>query len=468
MLTVHARLDCTRIGHWRAAGILLGILALWVGGWVALGAAGMAQSAELPHYPEIGRLGRSSYCNPFFGFRLTLSPELKAEPLHLPIPPAGEHLLLAMKVSRLDRDATLNISAEARPQPIEALQQPAKMAARDLIQQARKDHRSTQGPGTIVAGQQYFYSVRVDQRGDGPGPENDLFFYVSQHVVRVAITSHDAKLADDLSKAVQHMQFVDPAADACQIVLPGAMASNSPAFERLYYGPALPAELVDETLKHSPGETVPPGQLANGIFADSALGLQVELPAGWKPLAADEAVGITELMRDPVTDAESWDRRRALFRACSRPLFAAINPRQELAQGVHPSMAVLAMPAGCIPDLKMPLSGENHEELNEFAELLLRSTGAKLLQSGGFRATGDKPMLHLDGTLPYTRAGEMLARRFSLRLTARMQGPWLVLVYMVTEAPAGQRELESRIHLGSSSPLSEQVPQVHATVSSRR
>ena len=67
--------------------------------------------ASAQPYPEVAWLAPSSYCNPYFGFRLTLPPELKSEPIFLPVESNRHHMLLALRLWRLDRYADLLISA---------------------------------------------------------------------------------------------------------------------------------------------------------------------------------------------------------------------------------------------------------------------------------------------------------------------------------------------------------------------
>ena len=196
-------------------------------------------------------------------------------------------------------------------------------------------------------------------------------------------------------------------------------------------------------------------------------------------------------MRDPAQDGESTDRRRALFRACSRVLFAAADPHTELTvpssatrpptilyptasagdlsadplSHLHPVLVIAAMPQGCVPDLVLPTTLEDHSASEEFATLLLRSLGAQLLErsyvyfAGEAESTTDpspqpsaasprRLIVRLDGTLPYQLPGERLARRLSLRVSATASGPWLIFVYSVAASSAAQREVESRISIG--------------------
>ena len=84
--------------------------------------------------------------------------------------------------------------------------------------------------------------------------------------------------------------------------------------------------------------------------------MRAVLPRGWQALPRDQADRVTELMRDPMDDPEVSDRRRALFRACSRVLFAAADPATELIPDMHPALVIVAMPQGCVPDMVPPAS----------------------------------------------------------------------------------------------------------------
>jgi hypothetical protein len=454
-----AKFDCTRILLWLLAGSQkLARLAIPAAFLCALV---QAQEQPRPIYPEVGRLGHSSYCSPFFGFRLQWPGEFKSDPIYLPVQPHDQHMLLALHLHRLDRTGELFISAfEGNAKAVE----PARKAAKEHIQEAHKQGRHATGPGTLRLDDRELLTVHINSDVSGPGSESSFFFFDGGYVLHIAIFSHEPELISAIEKSVAHMDFMEPGGEACRVSVPAAMAKAAPPSsaaagqltgpppERLYYGPALPTELVDATLQQSLGNSVPAGQFAEGLFTDPALGIRVGVPKGWEPLDLGDVNRVTEVMRDPVTDAESWDRRRALFRSCSRALFAAHDPHRELLTGVHPSFVLVAMPLGCIPDLTPPDRLGDVAADYEFASLLLRSTGAMLLERGKIRDADGRIVFNLDGALPYNAPGERLARRLSLRLSATTNGPWLLLVYSVTEAPSDQRELESGIVIGNPSP----------------
>jgi hypothetical protein len=460
MMVPAGKLDCTRSrartgGKWRR--ILRRALLACLLGCVALVPVGRlhGQSMVPPRYPEIGRLGLSSYCNPYFGFRLRLPREMKGSTLHLPVEASERHMLLALRVARLDRTGSLYISAVRDPSA-----EPLRHAARERVQLARQEGLSATGPGVLKIGQRELLTVHVQNpKSDAPGDESSVFFLARDYVIQASAVSHDPPVLAALEKVLQHIEFMEPGEDSCReapplaATRPDATAAPplaTPPLERLYWGPALPTELVEETLKHSLGQSVPAGELAAGSFLDPALGLRVALLPGWQPLEGELGARIPELLRDPVTDAGSGDRRRALFRSCSRLLFAAHDPRRELLPEVHPSLAVMAMPLGCVPDMRPPETLDDQAELNDFATALLRSTGAQLLSRGLVRTgPGGRLFFNMDGTLPWLPPGEKLARRMSLRLTATTSGGWLLLFYSVAEAPEMQRELESHIFLGN-------------------
>ena len=340
-----------------------------------------APAASVTPYPEVAWLGRSTYCNPYFGFRLALPRELKIELIYLPVQPDGRHMLLALHLSRLDRSANLFISAFE-----DGAQDPALLAAKARIQQARSNRLSASGPHKLKGHQQPLYRLRIANPMGESGDESSYFFTQRGYVVHAAVFSHEENLAAAIGSALERLEFFDPAPDACTpppandapshaasvAAYPPALAADaaslaeSPATSatgsvtaldarvvdpkavaaapRLYYGPALPTGLVESLLREQPGKSVPGGQFSHGTFVDSALGIRVQLPPGWKPMPVEDSYRVAELMRDPVADRESSDRRRELFRACSRVLFAAADPRTELT-----APASVTAPAGPFP-----------------------------------------------------------------------------------------------------------------------
>jgi len=432
MKTIPGKLDCTRIGH-RCCSTFMQIV-LFVTFLVGSQPSVQAQPA-IPQYPELARLGPSSYCNPFFGFRLLFSEGLKAERIHLPVQPQGRHALLALHLQRLDRSAELFVSAFQ-----DSAENPDRLAAKVRVQQARHGNLTATGPRAISIHGQTFYRLHIASDTSALGDESSFYFFQRGYVVHFAIFSHQPELAVTVESVIEHLEFVDPGDTACR----EGNASDP------YYGPALPTDLVDSTVRTNPGASIPSGEFSGRSFRATALGVRVELPPRFQPLPSEEAYRIIELLRDPMNDPESDDRRRALFRACSRVLFAAIDPQTEILSQVHPGLAVAAVPKGCVPDLIPPNSPADKEKAAEFATVLARSLGATLANRGHIRLRpGGLLTSHLDGALPYRSPGEKLSRRASLSVSATANGNWLILVYAVASSPAGEREMESRIVFGA-------------------
>jgi hypothetical protein len=447
---IPGKLDCTRsrphprspVAYIHLLGTILTLL--------CSGALGQSP----PPYPEIGWLARSSYCNPYFGFRLALPAEFKSEPIFLPVQSHGRHVLLAMHLQRLDRSADILISGfEDRSE------NPARFAAKARALQARERGLTTSGPGSISVQEHEFYRLNVVNDVHGMGTESSYFFVLRGYLLQIAIFSHEPDLVAALDSAVEHhLEFLEPGESSCTNSAPVSASSPHPVAEhpvaepaRLYYGPALPTDLVESTLRDAPGDSIPSGRFSQATFADPALGIRVELPPGWQALPNEEAYQITELMRDPTTDPGITDRRRALFHACTRVLFTAADPRTEPISQVHPSLAVAAMPQGCIPDMMLPVSSGDHDAAENLAVVLVRSLGVLMLGRGSMlsNSEGRAVTFNLDGALPYHLPGDMLSRRLGLRVSATANGPWLIFVYSVTPTLAAQRDLESRITIGS-------------------
>jgi hypothetical protein len=450
MLKCPGKLDCTRIGTYLC---ILGVQILLFVTFLCSG--GLAQSPPSPPpYPEVAYLSRSSYCNPDLGFRLDLPVDFKFDPLYLPVQPHGRHMLLAMHMRRLDRSADLFISASEDPSA-----DSAHTAARARLQQARHAGFEASGPNVISIHEHDIYRVRVSSDTQDLGDESSYYFQQRGLLVHVAVFSHEHEFSAALQSSIEHAQFREPGDSACvnSSPTPPATALNSDSvLSRLYYGPALPTDLVESTLRAAPGNTIPEGQFSQHTFDNPTLGVRVELPPGWQPIPTQEAYRVTELMRDPTTDPALTDRRRALFRACSRVLFTATDPKTELLPEVNPALAILATRQGCVPDLVPPATVDERAAAEEFATVLVRSLGAPELVRGSIHVNSDGPLVfNLDGGLPYKLPGEMLARRLSLHVSATSSGPWLIFIYSVTPSHAAQRELESHISIGEPNPSSK-------------
>jgi hypothetical protein len=363
-------------------------------------------------------------------------------------------MLLALRLWRLDRYADLFISAFE-----DGSENPAHLAAKVRVQMARDAGFLTSGPHRLSVDDHKFYRLSIYD-APGPGNESSYFLALRGSVLQIAIFSHADDLAASLGAALEHLEFLKPDQSACAVSAPARApdvippdaitlsnaAQPAPEPARLYYGPALPTGLVESTLRASPGKAVPLGDFSRGTFADAALGVRAVLPQGWQALPSDQADRVTELMRDPLDDPGVSDRRRALFRACSRVLFTAADPATELITDVHPALAIVAVSQGCVPDMVPPTALDDPAATANFATVLVRSLGVPLLRraSPERRAEGSLTF-NLDGTLPYQLPGEKLSRRLGLRVAATPSGPWLILVYSITPTPALQRDLDAHI-----------------------
>jgi len=478
MQTIPGKLDCTRSGPRPCAAatqIFLFVTILCIFSSAVLAQPSAPPAPNPSSYPEVAWRTPTSYCNPYFGFRIQLPAQLKSEPIYLPVhspahsnaAPSSDvtsqaipsqalqsqpsHMLLATRVQRVDRDARIFISAVE-----DSSDDSAHQAARERVHVAHERGLVTSGPNTLSIHDHPLFRLRISGDPEAPGDESSYLLSLRGHVIHVAIFSHDPDLASSIDSAIERMEFFEPHSSACTGAdappAPPDAATPKPSTPtaRLYFGPALPTELVESTIKASPGSSIPDGKFARGNFASPELGLRVALPPGWQPLPNEEAYHVTELMRDPISDPSLADRRRALFHACSRVIFTAHAPRTELTTLVHPTLAIAAMPAGCVPDLVMPAATADREELKDFATLLLRSLGVLQMTRASIRRTPSSRLIFtLDGSLPYQVPGELLARRLSLRVSATTSGPWLLFIYSVTATPSAQRELESRIGITS-------------------
>lgn len=359
-------------------------------------------------------------------------------------------MLFATRLQRLDRSADLLMSAFE-----DNSEKPAHLAAKARVQQAHQGRLASSTPHLFSVHGHEFYRIRITGDVPGFGNESSYYFALRGYVIHIAIITPEHDLAAGLESALEHLEFFEPGESACTTTDPAPSAMASPSHAELaparrYYGPALPTDLVESTLLEAPGNSIPSGEFSHKTFTSPALGLRVELPPGWQALPTREASRVTELMRDPTNDPEHSDSRRALFRACSRVVFAAADSKTELMPEVHPGLAIVAMLQGCVPDLLLPATPDDHAAAEDFATVLARSLGLPLLGRGSSHGDSEGHVsFDLDGTLPYQVPGEKLSRRVGLRVSTRSSGRWLIFVYSVTPTPAAQRELESHIAIGT-------------------
>jgi len=402
-------------------------------------------SVTTPMYPEQGFLSPSRYTSACFGFSIDLPAGAPLRRLHARILPSGDHYLLALEFGGADR--TTRIVIRARREKGDG----AEQAARSLAAELRKQEMGWAGAERHKLGPMPAW--RAENGGSSYVFEHAVLWYLdlpgctpgSRYLLEIATDSTDPAFDAKLRKAVESVQFFSAKVGIADD-LPAAAREEAGADAAPYTGPALPTDLVDQTIAAGPARKIDAGEWKDNTYSNAAVGVTFDVPAGFRVLPVGEGARVLALAQELSPSGRMPDRRHDLWLACSRTLVVVEDVEHPLANDVFPAAVLTVTRRDCIPDLRPPEDLNDHEAVESFTDLLVRSTEMIGLQKGLAGVRVGRKIIALEGTVPFRREGEALARRLSMRLTASSVGnDYLLTFFAVAENDAELRKLEAAV-----------------------
>ncbi len=396
-----------------------------------------------PILPESGYLSNSTYINVFFGFALDLPIPAQGNLVKLPLMPERQHALLAIAHQDGDRTGSLTIDAIEPREGLEgfsAKQQQQKLNARSpgTVQTGAQSEPQLQpGPGgTLAAPQPRLASPQFQfpagrfhssERHTGEKYTATYWMEIKGYRVGVLVATNDKVFLQKARQAMSGVRFYCTADDGTLATKQGDPVTPE---GELYEGPTVPTWLADVAIQTNRGLAIPPGEIAEGVYRNPALGLQYELPQGWETLPTHNG-------GNPPADPSSL-REFEFLHACSRTLLRIRHPVSSDTGGAsHQPMIVLrALDPACLA-LRTPVAlsdtraaeevGVSLETLQEFGQV----ASHELVSVSGHL------FLVFHGTIAAPAEGEQLAQRMSQTIFATNYNKML-LVWSFMAPTAGE------------------------------
>jgi hypothetical protein len=414
-----------------------------------------------PLLPESGYLSNTTYTNNFFGFALDLPITSQGHLVKLPLMPEGQHALLAIAFQNGDRSGSLTINAIDPREGLEGFsakqQQQLYAGSPGAVQPGAQNEPPAQPQvspqGTLVAphlqlGPRRFQppAERFHSSERHKGEQHTALFRteIKNYRVGVLIATNDKDFLQKSKQAMAAMRFYCTADDGTLATKEGNLVV--PEGER-YEGPTVPTWRADAAIQSNRGLAIPPGEIAEGVYRNSALGLQYELPKGWEVLP-------TRNGGNPPADLSSL-REFQFLHACSRTLLRIQQSGSADAAGSArwPMIVLRALDPNCL-SMRTPSATSDVRTAEEVGVSLEALVEFGQVGSHKLVAASGQLFMVFHGTIAAPAEGEQLAQRMSQTMFAtNYNNMLLVWSFMAPTANELATMPASGIQLGGLQPI---------------
>ncbi len=380
-------------------------------------------------YPDDGYLSNYRYANAFFGFSVDLPADASLRPMSAQAAADGSVALLEMFGSPGKSMLTIAAYPPAENRPDARLMLRHELD-NELTIGVEELHGLTK---TSIAGHQFFYFETrrgIDQHAVYA---TDLDGYV----LRFVTAGHDAKLLQRLESAVMRMRFFPPASigDFAGV---GAVAYN---------GPAMPYHVLQQLKANPPAQKLDAGFMSGNVYENHEIGIQYELPKGWRYGTQAAVVPAVERSRQENTGKPAVQPyERMLLNACERTLISAwrIVPQQSgaIAYDDFGEVTISAMSLECFPNVKFPSVDQGEDALRDFVvaygvghPILRDMKGARAFERQG------RTFIVMEGVIAFKDEGDELSRRVSVALALTRQRGYVLSFFFAAPHEAELHDL---------------------------
>jgi hypothetical protein len=395
-------------------------------------------SRDAPHeplLPESGYLSNTTYTNSYFGFALDLPIAARGHLVKLPLTPERQHALLAIAYQDGNHSGSLTINAI---EPAEGLE---GFSAKQQKQQINVRPPGAQGPGAQTEWQ------TQPQVGPGgiliaPPPQSGIpefqspgerfhstvrhkgeeytalsWTQIKNYRVGIMVVTNEKDFLQKSREVVAAARFYCTADDGTLATKQGKLVT--PEGER-YEGPTVPTWRADAAIQKAPGLEIPPGEVSEGVYRNSTLGLQYELPQGWDVLP-------TRNGGNPPADLAGL-REFQLLHACSRTLLRVEQRRagDSAGDGRNPLILLRALDPTCL-SIRTPASASDRIGAEEIGVSLEALSEFGQVASFDLISTSNRLFIVFHGTAAVPVDGKQLATRMSQTMLATSQNKLLLV-----------------------------------------
>lgn len=366
-----------------------------------------------PLLPEAGFLTNTHYTSQFFGIDFDLPLTVQGHEIMMPVMPDKQHALLALQYEKGEHTGYIIVTA-TDPQPGQQINTPEKQ--RQVLEQWNNQNSGWGAQNPFPVPPFLLNPGRFNQSTHRSGRNTAIQYWtgIDNYMVKVVIGGNDPDFLHKAKSLMADAKIYCPQDDGSMITKEGkpVKVEGTP-----YYGPTVPTFRVNAALHDEPGKNIPAGEVVEGAYRNSELGLQYQLPAGWAPLPPDKS--------DPPPVEASALRVYRFLHACSQTLLT-IGPQHPAKDQPAPMIVLRALDPNCLSmhtaiSLKdkrtMDAVAASLEEMNEFGQI----------------STDELEMMHghlfmvFHGTLATAERGEDLGIRMSQSIFATRYNKMLLL-----------------------------------------
>ncbi len=393
--------------------------------------------------PESAYLTSTTYTNLYFGIAIDLPMPSKGHLIMLPIMPERQHALLGMDFENGQRYGSMVISAV---DPREGLEPPTAAELQDqLARWAQQAQEKFMAPGRMPipdymmrTGRFYF---SVHHKG---GNYAALFWTrIKNYNIRALVSTNDTAFLARSKKVMTDARFYCPQDDGSLLTMKGEpvkLEGGEP-----YEGPTVPTARAEAALADPPAKAIPAGEVKDGAYRNSAIGVEYQLPADWQVLPADPKA-------DPPGDPAK--QRQSSFRdACSRTLLRAAQPRGKAGDAPPASITLRALDPACL-SLRTPATLRDSRDAGDIEATLEVLGDFGEIRSNRLIMLGDHLFMVFDGTIGAAGKNVELAHRMSQTIFATRYDKLLLLWTLAAPSrPALAAIPPTQVRLGETKPV---------------
>lgn len=368
---------------------------------------------EQPTLPEAGFLSDTHYTSQFFGFSFDLPLTVHGHEIMMAVMPEKEHALLALQYEDRTHKGYMTVTAND-PRPGFDINTPEKTE-----EQLREWARTGTAPGgpqqlyipDFLLRSTHFYH---QFRREGRNYAAQYWIGINNYLVRVVIRTNDPDFLHKAKEAMSAVQFYCRKDDGTLTTEDGkpVKLTGEP-----YSGPTVPTFLVNAALHDEPAKNIPRGKVTDGVYRNPDIGVQYELPRGWKETSTDRS--------DPPVDPTAL-REYQFLHACSQKLLEISPPTPAPAEELQPVIVLRALDPNCLSMHTATSLTDKHttdavaaalEEFGEFGEI----------GSDELRTISGHLFMIFHGTIANSARSEDLAQRLSQNLYATRYNKMLLI-----------------------------------------
>jgi hypothetical protein len=371
----------------------------------------LSYSGDEQILPESGYLSNHTYTSVFFGIGLDLPIEVEAHRWMLPLMPPGQHALLGLAFQEGRRQGTLMmIAAEpSNQQPQESAQQRQE----DFERWAQHQPTLNRVPPDWMMRSGHFYHVS-QKKGDDYTLQYST--RIRNYTIRVKFKSNDPEFIKRAKHSMEMVRIYCPNEDGTLTTEKGdpVTPEGTP-----YQGPTVPTARVDAKLAEKPAEhAIPDGELSDGVYRNTALGVEYALPKGWKAISQPHADTGAKSLSDPYLYEVKDSRTRDFLRACSRTLLQATGDNGSAHNGAgDPTIILRVLDPACF-SLRGPNTVADHQGADELAAYLQMLNAFGQIRSSDLVSASGHVFAVYRGTIEELDHGQELPSRSAQMILA--------------------------------------------------